>query len=194
MDIKFQENIEGNHIILKKIGLDDAQEIYNWRSGISGRYLRQPEGYSLSSQEDWIKSRSSNEINYVIFDKITNKKVGTIGIYEVNRIDKVANVGRLLLSDEHLGKSTPFGLEALLLGYDYVLNRLDFRKITGDILASNEAMYKLQIFLGMKQEGYLKKHVNINGKFENLYILSIFKEEFNNYYKKKVNFLLKSFT
>lgn len=193
MEIKFLEYIVGKHIILKKIGLEDAQDIYNWRSSISGRYLRQPDGYSIISQEEWIKSRSSQEMNYIILDKITNKKVGTIGIYDVNYLDKVANVGRLLLSDEYLGRSTPFGLEALLLGYDYVLNSLDFRKITGDILVTNEAMYNLQRFLGMKQEGYLKKHVKINGKLEDLYIMSIFKEEFNNSYKKKVNFLLKSF-
>ncbi len=193
MEIKFQEIIVGSHIVLRKTGLEDAQDIYNWRSGISGQHMRQPEGYSVKSQEDWIKSRGSNEINYIILDKNTNKKVGTIGIYDVNSIDKVANVGRLLLSDEYLGKSNPYGLEALLLGYDYALNVLDFRKITGDILATNEAMFKLQKFLGMKQEGYLEKHVIIHGKLEDLYIMSIFKEQFNSVYKTKINFLLKSF-
>jgi RimJ/RimL family protein N-acetyltransferase len=70
---------------------------------------------------------------------------------------------------------------------------MDFRKITGDILASNEAMFKLQKFLGMKQEGYLEKHAMIHGKFEDLYIMSIFKEQFNSVYKTKINFLLKNF-
>lgn len=193
MEIKFQDTIVGKHIILRKTELGDAQDVYNWRSGISGQHMRQPDGYSVKSQEDWIKSRGPNEINYIILDKNTNKKVGTIGIYEVNSIDKVANVGRLLLSDEYLGKSTPYGLEALLLGYDYVLNVMDFRKITGDILATNVAMFKLQKFLGMTQEGYLEKHVIIHGKLEDLYIMSIFKEQFNSNYKNKINFLLKAF-
>jgi RimJ/RimL family protein N-acetyltransferase len=193
MEIKFQEIIIGNHIILRKLELDDAQEVFLWRSGISGQYLRQPEGYNEKAQSDWIKSRGVNEINYIIHDKRTNLKVGTIGIYDVNNADKVANVGRLLLSDEYLGKSNPYGLEALLLCYDYVFNELGFRKITGDILAKNEAVFKLQIFLGMKQEGFLEKHVIIHGITEDIHIMSIFKNEFINTYKRKIKFLLNSF-
>jgi RimJ/RimL family protein N-acetyltransferase len=70
---------------------------------------------------------------------------------------------------------------------------MNFRKITGIIAASNISMVKLQLFLGMKQEGYLDKHTLINGNFDDLYILSIFKDQFNNNYIKKINFLLKSF-
>jgi RimJ/RimL family protein N-acetyltransferase len=193
MEIKFQDIIVGDNIILRKTSISDAQDVFNWRSGLSGKYMRQPEGYSVKSQGNWIKSRGIDEINYIILDKITKKKVGTIGIYDINTIDRIANVGRLLLSDEFLGKSNPYGLEALLLGYDYVLNKMDFRKITGDILATNKAMFKLQKFLGMKQEGYLEKHTLINGNFEDLFIMSICKEQFNDTYKKKINFLLKSF-
>ena len=116
-----------------------------------------------------------------------------ISIYDVNSEDKVADVGRLLLSDNYLTKSNPYGLEALLLGYNYVFNVMNLRKITGVIAAVNMTMVKLQLFLGMKQEGYLENHTLINGKFEDLHIMSIFKDEFNNTYTKKINFLLKSF-
>ena len=194
MEIKFNDIIIGKYIILKKMGLDDALDIYNWRTSVSGNFMRQPEEYSLDSQLNWIKCRSEYEINYIIFDRITNKKVGTIGIYDVNSFDKITNVGRLLLSDEYLGLSNPYGLEALLLCFDYVFNELNFRKITGDILGSNEPMYKLQKFLGMKQEGFLERHVIINGRLEDLYIMSILKEQFNLIYKTKINFLLKSFS
>mgnify|MGYP001152023172 CR=1 FL=1 len=105
----------------------------------------------------------------------------------------MANVGRLVVDEQYLAKSNPYGLEALLLAYDYVLNQMNFRKITGDLLATNAAMFKLQTYLGMKQEGYLQKHVLINGNFVDLHIMSIFKNDFNNSFKKKVLFLLKGF-
>ncbi len=69
---------------------------------------------------------------------------------------------------------------------------MDFFKITGDILGPNEDMFKLQKFLGMKQEGYFKGHTVIRKKREDLYIMSLFKSDFS-YYEKKINFLLKSF-
>ena len=193
MENKFLDSIQGTHILLRKTNVHDAADIFKWRSGTAGKFLRQPDNYSVESQKEWILSRGNNEINYIIIDIKTQQKVGAIGIYDVNDFDKVANVGRLLLDDVFLTKSTPFGLEALLLMYDYVLNIMQFRKITGDILVSNEPMFKLQKFLGMKQEGYLEKHTFINGNYEDLYIMSIFTTEFNNVYKKKIAFLLKNF-
>ena len=193
METNFENNLIGDFISLRKTQVEDAAEIYLWRTGIGGQFLRQPDNYSIQSQEEWIRSRSQNEINYIIIDNFNGKKVGAIGIYDVNTLDQVSNVGRLIIADEYYGKSTPYGLEALLLTYDYVFNKMNFRKITGDILATNQAMHKLQVFLGMIQEGYLKEHVIINGQLHDLYIMSIFKEQFNTVYRKKIHFLLKNF-
>lgn len=193
MKVKFENTLEGKFITLKKTTLEDAPLIYNWRTSSSGEHMRHPENYSLKMQEEWIKSRGENEINYIIIDKKNNDKVGTISIYEVNEADRVANVGRLLLDEKYFNKSTPYGLEALLLTYEYLFDKMNFRKMTGDILATNIAMYKLQVFLGMNQEGYLKRHVLINGKEHDLYIMSILKEDFEKYYKPKIFFLLRNF-
>lgn len=193
MEIKFENTIQGEYIVLRKTTVEDATDIYTWRTGTGGQFMRQPLNYSVQSQEEWIKSRGNKEINYIILDKQSGKKVGTIGIYDLNVEDQVCNVGRLMIAEEYYGTSTPFGLEALLLAYDYVFNTLHFRKITGDILANNKAMHKLQVFLGMVQEGYLKNHVIINGQLHDLYIMSIFKEQFNSVYRKKVKFLLQNF-
>ncbi len=193
METMFKNTLVGKHAVLRKVLIADAEDIYKWRTGSGGVFLRQPDNYSIKMQEDWIRNRTENEINYIITDMVTHEKVGTIGIYEVNKNDKVANIGRLIIKDEYLTKSHPYGLESLLLTYDYLFNAMHFRKMTGDILATNKAMYKLQLFLGMKQEGYLEKHVIINGKEEDLYIMSIFKEQFENIYKKKIGLLLKGF-
>ncbi len=192
MENRFEKTIRGQFVILKKVTIDDAEDIYSWRTSESGKFLRHPDNYSVESQIDWIKYRGDNEINYIIYSKEKDKKVGMIAIYDINENDKVANVGRLLLSEEYLHKSTPYGLESLLLTYNYVLNQMDFFKITGDILGPNEDMFKLQKFLGMKQEGYFKSHTIIHNKREDLYIMSLFKDDFS-YYEKKINFLLKGF-
>ena len=193
MQIQFSKIMTGDFIILSKVKIDDAHDIFNWRSGISGRFLHNSEGYSVDLQEAWIQSRTDKEINYIIQDKQTLEKVGMVSIYNVNNNDKVAEVGRLLLSDVYLNKSTPYGLEALLLSYNYVFNVMNFRKITGIVAAVNSSMVKMQLFFGMEQEGYLKEHTFINGNFVDLHILSICKDQFNKTYIKKINFLLKSF-
>lgn len=189
----FKNIITGEFITLRKTTIADAESIFEWRSGPSGQYLRQPPGYSVQSQRDWINSRPDTEINYVIYDNTTEEKVGAISIYDVNSHDRIANVGRLLLGSKWLTKSNPFGLESLLLCYGYVFQVMKFRKITGDIMASNSAMYKLQIFLGMKEEGLLTRHVFVNEQYNDLHIMSLFAEEFGSTYSKRLKFLLKAF-
>jgi len=192
MDYKFENVIEGDFVTLRKVVLDDAPDIYRWRSSESGRYMRHVPDYSLASQIEWIRNRTASELNYIIYIKDSETKVGMIAIYDVNSIDLVANVGRLLLSEEYLKKSTPYGLESLLLTYSFVFDRMNFRKICGDILALNTEMFNMQKFLGMTQEGYLTQHVLIDDKYQDLFIMSLFKENFNSY-RKKINFFLRSF-
>ena len=190
---KFQTILTGDHIILRKAEAGDAEAMYRFRSSHSGRFMRVSPDFSVENQRKWILSRGENEINYVIVDKHTNESVGAISILDVNESDKIISVGRLLLDDKFLTQSRPYGLEALLLTYDYVFNVMNFRKITGEIAEVNENMVKLQKFLGMKQEGLLEKHVWINGAYQNICILSIFAEDYNKVYKKKIAFLLRSF-
>ena len=192
MTFEFREEIVGEYIILRKVTLEDAQDIFTWRTGLSGKYLRSFEGYNIENQKKWISCRSDDEINYIIYDKFTDEKVGTISIYDVNDSDKIANVGRLLLREDLLNKSNPYGLESLKLGYSEVFHHLQFRKITGDIFYKNDKMITLQKFLGMKEEGVLKNHCFIDGDFGDLHILSIFNFQFSSY-SKKIDFLLKSF-
>ena len=193
MENRFQDILTGQHIVLRKAEEKDAEDMYKWRSSYSGRFMRVSPDFSVENQRKWIKSRGNNEINYVIVDKITGESVGAISILDVNDADKIISVGRLLLDDKYLKQSKPYGLESLLLTYDYVFNVMDFRKITGEILEVNDAMVKLQKYLGMSQEGLLEKHVLIGEEYRNICIMSIFKDQFNNVYKKRVHFLLKSF-
>jgi diamine N-acetyltransferase len=188
----FVDRIEGEYIYLRRISEEDAQDIYNWRSSASGRFLRNPPNYSFESQVRWINSRGDSEINYIIYSKRDSVKVGMISICDVKVDDKIADVGRLLLEESFLKKSNPFGLEALLLAYSYVFNSMNFRKITGVIASKNIEMYKLQKFLGMHQEGYLKRHTLINNDEEDLFVMSIFREEFLGY-SNKIKFLLRGF-
>lgn len=193
MESKFSDILLGNYIKLRKVVIDDALDIYNWRTGNSGKFLHHPIDYNIEMQKNWIINRPANEINYIIINKLTNEKVGMISICECNFIDKVAEVGRLLLKDYYLNKSNPFGLEALLICYDYVLNKMKFRKITGTIASLNSNMLKLQLFLGMKQEGLLSEHTFINNQYTDLHVLSIFNDQFNKVYVNKIKFLLKPF-
>ena len=188
----FRDNIFGEFVYLDKVMLSDAEYIYKWRSSKSGELLHRPGGYSIESQRKWIESRPDTEVNYIICDNNTGREVGMIGIYDVNVIDKVSNCGRLILDYKYIEQGSPYGLEALILCYSYIFNEMGFRKITGTINARNEKVISLQSYLGMTQEGSLKKHTLTQGKYEDLLIFSLFAEKFEGY-KEKVNKLLEKY-
>jgi RimJ/RimL family protein N-acetyltransferase len=194
MDLNKYQKLEGDFIVLRKVTVDDAEKIYTWRTSESGAFLNQPEGYSVEMQQQWIKTRGANEINYIIESKSTQQSVGMIAIVDIDEQNKKAEVGRLLLDEKFLNASTPYGLEALKITYGIVLNDWQFNKIYGNILSLNQGMIKLQKFLGMHEEGVLQKHVLHNGNYADLHLFGIFRDRLNTNYLPRIQFLLKSFS
>jgi RimJ/RimL family protein N-acetyltransferase len=188
---KFPCLISGEFITLSKVMERDANFIFGLRTSDGAVYLNRPEGYSLQMQLAWQKSRTDEEVNYIIYDQ-ARFKVGMVSIYDCDWSNGVSNVGRLLLSNKFIHKSTPYGLEALLLTYGYVFNTMGFRKIAGTINTRNEKVYALQKYLGMNEEGTFRDHVLLNGKPQNLHFLSLFREEFPEY-SEMINKLLQKF-
>jgi RimJ/RimL family protein N-acetyltransferase len=188
----FKTIIVGEFITLCKVEVRDAELIYKWRTSNVAQYLNQPKDYSIESQREWIRNRPKTEINYIIHRKDTFEQVGMVGIVDVDWNNLVSSVGRLLLDEQYVERSTPYGVEALLLTYDYVFNIMGFRKISGVILGKNKKVFGLQKFLGMEQEGYLKKHVILKVNYEDLYVMSLMKEDFEGY-RDKINTILNKF-
>lgn len=193
MDLNLYKSLEGDFVTLNEITVNDAEIIYEWRTGQSGKYMNQPVGYSLNYQKRWIESRPDNEINYIISSKKSGKKVGMIAVVGISEQNKNAEVGRLLLAPEYLNKSNPYGLEALKICYNLIINEWNFNKVFGNVLSANTAMLKLQKFLGMTEEGKLKEQTVINNQFYDLFLVAIFRDQLNKLYIPRINLLLKSF-
>jgi RimJ/RimL family protein N-acetyltransferase len=69
---------------------------------------------------------------------------------------------------------------------------MDIPKISGTILGRNKKVFDLQKYLGMIQEGYLKNHVLLNGNLEDLYVMSLFRDDFYKY-AERINIILNKF-
>lgn len=189
---KFPVIIHGEFITLSKVMEVDAEFIFRLRSSNAAEFLNCSKDYSIESQIKWQKSRLDSEVNYIIYDNIDSFKIGMISIYDCDWMNGVSNVGRLILEQHYIHNNTPYGLEALQLAYEYVFDIMEFRKISGTINSRNLKVVSLQKYLGMSEEGYFKHHVMLNGQPQDLYFLSLLKEDFSNYYAK-IDLLLNKF-
>lgn len=190
----FKSSLQGEFINLLQVQPCHAEFIYNLRTSESAKYLNRPENYSLESQLNWIRTRTLDEINYVIYNTL-DQLVGMVGIYDCNKHDKVSNCGRLLLDHKYVHNGSPYGLEALKICYGYIFKEMGYRKITGTIVGNNEKVVGLQVYLGMQCEGIMKKHALINEQYEDLYVYSLFQEDFfkDGGYRDRINILLNKY-
>ena len=193
MEFKKSSIIEGEFIFLREIIIEDAETIFSWRTGPSGQFMNQPDGYDMEMQINWMNSRPETEINYMIINKKNNEKVGMVAMVGISEQDKNAEIGRLLLAPEFLKKSNPFGLEALKICSIEILNVWGFHKIYGNVLSENIPMLKLQKYLGMIEEGLLKNQKSIRGIMYDLHLVALFPDALKQKYIPRINLLLKAF-
>lgn len=71
-------------------------------------------------------------------------------------------------------------VEASKMLIEYGFNTLNINKITSDVFPNNESIIKLLEKMGFKEEGRLKEHYFHQGKFKDVVIYSLLRNDFNN--------------
>lgn len=131
--------LEGTFIYLRPINEDDFIEIIKWRNDPEiNRYLNQPYELNIDLQNKWYHEKylQSQDILFVIIDKKYNKKIGTIGINDVDYSNKVAILGRLLIGEKEYRGSKEL-IEAMILIYDYLFYCLKLNALYGHCVIDN---------------------------------------------------------
>ena len=83
-------------------------------------------------------------------------------------------------------RKTGLGAQATIEFMDYLFKNYSLRKIYSPTFAYNLDSYKAQLDAGMQEEGRLKEYRYYDGKYHDLIILAITREEF---YKRYSSFL-----
>ena len=76
------------------------------------------------------------------------------------------------------------------LMYELVFDQMKFKRVHGTIVADNGLMMKWQKFLGMKEEGRLRRHYFIGGQFRDAICMGMLEEEYRSVALPKMNALI----
>lgn len=173
------ENLFGSFVTLKNLSSEDSKFCVDLRNSERAKFLNSG-SISEDEQNKWLDSRPENELNYVVCDKNLSR-VGLISLIEIDFKNKRAEPARFIMTNEKSALRTKMILESLFLIYSLSFKDLGLEKLHGVIAKSNVRMIKLQESLGMEIEGVLLKHNIINGDFEDLVLVSLFKKKFEDY-------------
>jgi RimJ/RimL family protein N-acetyltransferase len=166
----------GEFVRLRPLKPDDAQITLTWRMGERARLLNSGAA-TVEDQARWIGSRPSDEFNYVIELK-EGAPVGMLSLVGIDLTNSRAESARFLIGDEEAAKGAPVAVEAMKLLYEIAFDELGLQRIHGLVAEPNTLMIKWQKYLGMREEGRLRRHYFIDGAFVDAIALGLLEDEY----------------
>lgn len=166
----------GEFTILRPLASSDAEVSLGWRIGQRAALLN-PGSTTVAEQRDWILSRPSNELNFLI-ETIKHRPVGLISLVDIDLRQRHAEASRFLIGEEKEVRGLPTAIEAMKLLYLIAFDELDLIRVTSVMPEENTRILKWHKYLGMREEGRLRQHVLINGRLQDLILVGIMEWEF----------------
>jgi len=175
--------LKGENIVLRPLKIEDLEKVNRWRNNIELIKLTQGIRFPKSREmdEEWfnnvLRDKSNRNIYFGVQETETDELVGLIQLNDIDYISGTARWGFVIGEKESQGKG--YSTEAPELLFNYAFNVLNLRKIYGYPISYNIATMKMHDKIGgFKEEGILKQHVYFDGKYHDVLILSLFREDF----------------
>jgi RimJ/RimL family protein N-acetyltransferase len=180
--------LRGEFVDLRPLTVADAETTFRWRQSTRSTRLNQG-AQSAAQQAEWIAGRPSSEFNFVIEMK-GGRPVGMLSLVAIDMLNRRAEPGRFLIGDEAATKGIPVAVEAMKLLYALAFDELDLLRVYGTIASNNHLVIKWQKYLGMKEEGRLRRHYFNNGAFHDAVILGLLVDEYREVTLPRMNALI----
>ncbi|MEF9878171.1 MAG: GNAT family protein [Clostridia bacterium] len=174
--------LTGERILLREYRADDIGEIRKWvNDPITTRYLstRFWPAQTMVDTEEFLSrmlQSSHNAYNFVIADIQDEHYIGQLDMFRLDWRLRCGELGMVIGNASDRGKG--FGCEALLLLQEFAFQTLGMERIELEVHMDNEAARKCYQKAGFFLEG-VKRHAYFSeGKFCDVGILSVLREEF----------------
>jgi diamine N-acetyltransferase len=169
-------HLTGRYVVLRPLRTEDAEVTLGWRLSERAGLLNAGAS-STEDQAAWIASRPGDELNFMI-ELRSGRPVGMLSLIEIDEIHRRAVPARFLIGEPDLVRGVPVAVEALKLLYELAFDRLGLHRIHGTVVAENRQMLKLHLYLGMKEEGRLREHQFIAGRYHDIVCVGMMESEY----------------
>jgi UDP-4-amino-4,6-dideoxy-N-acetyl-beta-L-altrosamine N-acetyltransferase len=144
------------------------------------------EPLSLAMQHRWYEAflQRADEKYWLAETLAEAQPVGTIALVHLDRRNRRAELGRVLIAPDSL-RQGGIGTELCELALDYAFGHLDLNRVYLDVFADNAPAIALYKKLGFHEEGLLRQHVFARGKHRDVLVFALLAEEFWNQSRAK---------
>ncbi|MEG3976292.1 GNAT family protein [Microcoleus sp. herbarium8] len=173
--------IETERLLLRKITLNDASDMFEYacHSEVS-EYTMWSTHTSLEDTKYFIKSlikmyKKRELVDWGIVHKVDEKFIGTCGFVEWSMNHSRAEIG-YALSGRYWGEG--YMSEAVNAVIEFGFREMLLNRIMGRCEVNNIASARVMEKVGMQLEGVLRQQLFVKGRYWDLKIYSILREEF----------------
>jgi len=171
--------LRGEKVKIRAIEENDLSKIVEWRNS--------PEIYDLFfgfepfseiKQKIWFEKQLNDhsQKNFII-STMENEPIGMVSLYCIDWRNRKAEFGRFLIGEKkylHQG----YGEETLSLILEYGFKHLNLNRLYLETFSTNKRAISLYKKFGFQEEGRLRKHIFKNGKYQDVVILGLLKEDY----------------
>ena len=170
--------LTGDKIKLRPLRFEDWKKTISWRTDtdLTQMVMSQPFPITDELEKEWFESELKNKSNKSVYFGIeelsTKELIGFIFLNNFNWINRTCQLGILIGAVREQGKG--YGTETMNLIIKYAFNTLNLRKITLEVIDTNDKAQRLYEKLGFKIEGRLKNHYFSEKDYHDILIYSLF--------------------
>jgi len=171
--------LESKRLQLNLVQEKDLEYLLNLRCDINvcAGIIHSP--LSMETQNHWFSSLGE-KYAFIIFLKETNEYLGTVGFNNIDRTHQRAT-WYIRLNSSAQGKG--YGNEASKILVDYAFRHMNINRLDCDCFTNNLAAAANIKKLGFEQEGILKQYYYHEGKFKDITLFSLLKENYTGTFK-----------
>ena len=179
-------NMETKRLILRKTELTDCKLFYNWQKDSDVvEYLAFDKDleYEDVVRDFVIESNDSARQLFTILLKERDMPIGRVIISRINHKENSMDITKIYIGElKHQNKG--YGREAIIAILECAFLDLNMERVTLDFFVENkraEALYKK---IGFQYEGLMRNACKKDGKYYDLKLMSMLRNEYFALYKK----------
>ncbi|REE84406.1 ribosomal-protein-alanine N-acetyltransferase [Paenibacillus taihuensis] len=177
---EFNKTLESSRLILRRITLDDAEDIFDYAVDAQvSKYTSWEQHRAIEDTHSFIhftmqKYENNQPSDWGIIEKKTNKLIGACGWVYINENHGRAEIG-YVLSRKYWNQGYMSEVVNQILGFGF--GELDLNRIEARCFAENTASERVMQKTGMQYEGLLREQMIVKGRKVDIKMYSILKRE-----------------
>jgi len=170
--------IEGDRIRLEPPRAEFLPAYRRWFADMEvTRYMLYRHPLSDKGETEWLERTATDDkmVMWAIIAKSSGRLVGNTGIHDINWRNRHAMTGIVIGEKDEWGKG--YAGEAMRLRTRYAFLELGLEKLITTVVNPNEASRRALERAGYKQCGLYRRHFLVDGRWHDMWIGEILKDE-----------------